>query len=80
MEALVPGYPIQCSSFGIETQPQFNFVLIFRFKKGLHKLNCRVKMETTGKVLACPKKGIRFFLLFRIDFIENLKSSCMIDI
>lgn len=55
MEALVPGYPIQCSSFGIETQPQSNFVLVFN-KKGLHKLNCRVEMETTGKVIACPKK------------------------
>ena len=32
------------------------------YKNGLHKLNCRVEMETTGKVIACPKNSIMFFL------------------
>ncbi len=52
------------------------------YQRGLQKLNCRVEMETTGKVTACPKKKLYFFcnILFKIDFIENLKSSCMIDI
>lgn len=33
------------------------------YQIGLQKLNCRVEMETTGKVTACPKKLILFLSL-----------------
>lgn len=33
------------------------------YQRGLQKLNCRVEMETTGKVIACPKNYVFYIFL-----------------